>query len=132
MSRQTFDVLEVGDDDALLQGLPELPDIAVCLVGLLGDQAESERNVAAAPRVFATNFTGPARLLGALANAFEPRGSGTIVGIGSVAGDRGRGSKCVYSAANRGWRRSCRVCAHVCRERAYMSSLSSPVSRGLE
>jgi short-subunit dehydrogenase len=38
-----------------------------------------------------------------LANRFEARGSGTLVGISSVAGDRGRASNYVYGSAKAGF-----------------------------
>ncbi len=44
----------------------------------------------AAERVLQTNYVGPALLLGALAERFAARGSGTLVGVSSVAGERGR------------------------------------------
>jgi short-subunit dehydrogenase len=45
---------------------------------------------------------GPAHLLGEFANRMSERGSGTIVGVSSVAGDRGRASNYVYGAAKAG------------------------------
>ncbi len=103
VSRHVFDVLDDASGAAMLDALPSLPDVVVCVVGLLGDQAESERDLDAAARVYAANFTGPARLLAGLANRMEARGSGTIVGVGSVAGDRGRASNYVYGAAKAGF-----------------------------
>jgi NAD(P)-dependent dehydrogenase (short-subunit alcohol dehydrogenase family) len=50
-----------------------------------------------------TNFEGPALLLGALAERFIARRHGTIVGVSSVAGDRGRGSNYVYGASKAGF-----------------------------
>lgn len=49
------------------------------------------------------NFTGPARLLTLLAPELEARGGGQIVGVGSVAGDRGRVGNYVYGAAKAGF-----------------------------
>ena len=48
------------------------------------------------------NYLGPALLLGALAERFEQRGAGVIVGISSVAGERGRASNYVYGSAKAG------------------------------
>lgn len=98
---------QVLEWDALAESLPvealdPLPDLAVCVVGLLGDQAESERDAAAATRVMHTNYTAPALLLGALAQRFERRGSGILVGVASVAGDRGRAVNYVYGSAKAG------------------------------
>ncbi len=52
--------------------------------------------------VMRTNFEGPALLLGLIAERFASRGRGTIIGVSSVAGDRGRGSNYIYGAAKAG------------------------------
>ncbi len=96
------DVTEARDRAALLAGLSVLPDVVVCAVGLLGDQRESEIDPTAAERVMRANYEGPALLLGALAEAFASRGQGVIVGISSVAGERGRASNYVYGSAKAG------------------------------
>ncbi len=83
-------------------GLSRLPDGVICAVGTLGDQALAERDDVEAQRVMQTNFNGPVRYLGELANRFEQRGSGFIAAIGSVAGDRGRASNYCYGAAKAG------------------------------
>jgi hypothetical protein len=53
--------------------------------------------------VLLSNFNGPANLLALIANRFAARGSGTIVGVSSVAGDRGRARNYVYGAAKAGF-----------------------------
>ncbi len=98
-----FDVLQTDGFAAFLDSLPALPDVVICAVGTMGDQAESQRDPAAAARVLRTNFEGPALILGLLAERFEARGSGVIIGISSVAGDRGRASNYVYGAAKAGF-----------------------------
>lgn len=84
------DVLRDDGGASVLNALNPLPDIAVCVVGLLGDQAENQRNPATAERVMRTNYVGPVLLMGTLAERFEQRGGGVLVGVSSVAGDRGR------------------------------------------
>ena len=49
------------------------------------------------------SFTGPARFLQMLAPKLEARGAGLIIGLGSVAGDRGRVGNYVYGAAKSGF-----------------------------
>ena len=96
--------LDILDDPAgFAARLEPLPDIAVCMVGLLGDQAGSEQDPVAAERVIRTNFTGPALMMGALAERFAARGSGSLVGVSSVAGDRGRATNYVYGSAKAGF-----------------------------
>lgn len=94
-----FDALATQTHAAFVDGLEELPSIAVCAVGLLGDQAASERDVNSAIKVMRSNYEGPASILAELANRFAERGSGTLVGISSVAGLRGRATNYVYGSA---------------------------------
>jgi len=98
-----FDALDTGNHAAFLDALPDLPGIAVCAVGLMGDQAENETDAEKAARVMRSNFEGPALILGELANRFAARGSGILVGISSVAGDRGRATNYVYGASKAGF-----------------------------
>ncbi len=98
-----FDALAIESHAAFVEGLPALPEIAVSVVGLMGRQDESERDGAAAARVIRSNYEGPASVLAELANRFEARGRGTLVGVSSVAGDRGRASNYVYGSAKAGF-----------------------------
>ncbi len=98
-----LDVLDLDGHEAFLDGLPALPDIAVSVVGLLGEHAASVADAKAALLVMNTNYVAPSLLLGAIANRMETRGSGVIVGVSSVAGDRGRGSNYVYGSAKAGF-----------------------------
>ncbi|KFE36312.1 SDR family oxidoreductase [Thioclava atlantica] len=98
-----FDALETTRHEAFLSALPELPRIAICAVGHMGEQEENERDTAAAIRVMRSNYEGPASILALLANRFDERGSGTLVGISSVAGERGRATNYVYGSAKAGF-----------------------------
>jgi short-subunit dehydrogenase len=75
----------------------------VSVIGLLGDQARAEADPDHAATIMRSNFEGPALILGLFAERFLSRGSGTIVGISSVAGDRGRASNYVYGSAKAGF-----------------------------
>lgn len=103
VSLHALDILDTEAFDGFVQSLPELPQTAVCVVGLLGDQANAEADPASAALVMRSNFEGPALLMGVLANLFAARGSGTLIGISSVAGDRGRASNYVYGSAKAGF-----------------------------
>ena len=78
--------------------------VAAVLVfyGVLGDQADAERDLAKAREVLAVDFTSAAEWCLAAANLLEAQGSGALVVVGSVAGDRGRQSNYVYGAAKAG------------------------------
>lgn len=96
-----YDLLAAAPE-RLVESLPALPDTVVLMAGLLGDQQESAAQPPIAEIVMRTNFVAPARLLLAFAGKFRERGSGTIIGISSVAGDRGRGSNYIYGASKAG------------------------------
>lgn len=98
-----FDALATDGHETFLDGLKMLPGIAVSAVGLMGDQAENERDQAGASLVMRSNFEGPASVFAHLANRFAERGDGVIIGISSVAGDRGRATNYVYGAAKAGF-----------------------------
>lgn len=103
VSLHAFDVLEMEQAISFIKELDPLPGVAVCAVGVLPDQERAVNDVELATLALRTNFEGPAIVLSALASRFEARGSGTIVGIGSVAGNRGRASNYIYGAAKSGF-----------------------------
>jgi len=80
--------------------ISDMPDLSgvVLAFGFLGDQ-KAARDFNTGKHVIAANFTGAASILGLCANHFEPLHYGFIIGISSVAGDRGRQSNYVYGAA---------------------------------
>jgi short-subunit dehydrogenase len=97
------DMLKPEAFKAFVEGFPELPDAVVCSVGVMGEEAAARRDVALASEIMRSNYEGPALILSLFAEAFAARGSGWIVGISSVAGDRGRGSNYVYGSAKAGF-----------------------------
>ncbi|WP_410209785.1 SDR family oxidoreductase [Aquirhabdus sp.] len=74
-------------------------DVALIAHGTLPDQARAETDLNYAIREFRTNAESVIACLTILANKFEKQGHGVIAVIGSVAGDRGRGSNYLYGSA---------------------------------
>ncbi|MBK5945365.1 short-chain dehydrogenase [Rhodobacter veldkampii DSM 11550] len=79
------------------------PISAAVFAGSMPPQAAIDADPALIEGVVADNFAGPARFLQMLAPVIEARGAGTVVGVGSVAGDRGRLGNYVYGAAKAGF-----------------------------
>jgi decaprenylphospho-beta-D-erythro-pentofuranosid-2-ulose 2-reductase len=102
VSVHRLDVLETERLHAFLDSLPRLPDTVVSVVGEIAVQGQAQIDLGYAARILRTNFEGPALLLGMIAERFLARGHGTIVGVSSVAGDRGRGANYVYGSAKAG------------------------------
>jgi decaprenylphospho-beta-D-erythro-pentofuranosid-2-ulose 2-reductase len=96
-----FDAEATDTHDAFFKsvvaGMPNLSGVVLAF-GFLGDQ-QAARNFSVGAKIIATNFTGAASILSQCANYFEPLQRGFIIGISSVAGDRGRQSNYVYGAA---------------------------------
>lgn len=113
----TFDVLDTASFEGFVAGLPALPEVVISIVGLLGVQQQAESDLAHATAIMRSNYEGPALILGLFAEKFLNRGSGTLVGVSSVAGDRGRASNYVYGSAKAGFS-------------AFLSGLRARASRG--
>jgi len=100
-----IDLAEIGTIEKEAETLVAqygLPSEVVVAYGILGEQARSEQDLAAARENLDTNFTSVALWLLALLKARSNEAPLTIVAIGSVAGDRGRASNFVYGAAKAG------------------------------
>jgi len=76
---------------------------AAVFVGSMPDQSAIDADPALIDGTITDSFTGPARFLQMLAPVLETRGNGMIIGVGSVAGDRGRIANYVYGAAKAGF-----------------------------
>ena len=102
-----LDILDYGSHAAFydaLQGSADKKLVGVITaVGYLGDQGTAQNDFTEAERIINTNFTGVVSLLNLIANDFENRGSGFIVGLSSVAGDRGRKANYIYGSAKAGF-----------------------------
>lgn len=72
-------------------------------VGSMPEQEAIDTDPALVDGTIADSFTGPARLLTTLAPLLEDKQAGTVVGVGSVAGDRGRLGNYVYGASKAGF-----------------------------
>jgi NAD(P)-dependent dehydrogenase (short-subunit alcohol dehydrogenase family) len=77
-------------------------DHVLIAYGVLGEQSRAESDEAHAAQVLGTNFLSPALWCLAVADVLERQGSGALIAIGSVAGDRGRRSNYVYGSAKAG------------------------------
>ncbi|MEO5365431.1 MAG: SDR family oxidoreductase [Magnetococcus sp. WYHC-3] len=96
----------LADDTTLANfaaGLNPLPTVVFCAVGLLGDPPRSLDDPDTTRQVMMSNFVGPAQMLTLLARRYRDSGSGTLIGVSSVAGDRGRGSNFAYGSAKAGF-----------------------------
>ena len=100
-----FDALQITQLPGLAARVREAAgefELVLLVFGYMGDQERVRRDPGEMARTLETNFTAAALTLGHLANYLEKRGSGGIIAVTSVAGDRGRQSNYVYGAAKGG------------------------------
>lgn len=98
-----FDALDKKSHDVYLQTLNHVPDITICAFGYLGDQEVAQQSWKEAESIIDTNYSGAVSILGHVSNYYVSQNKGMIVGIGSVAGDRGRQSNYLYGSAKAGF-----------------------------
>lgn len=94
-----LDILDYDSHQSFYNNLKEKPFGVISAVGYLGNQEKAQSDFSEAEKIIDTNYTGVVNLFNIIAYDFEKRRSGFIVGISSVAGDRGRKSNYVYGAA---------------------------------
>jgi decaprenylphospho-beta-D-erythro-pentofuranosid-2-ulose 2-reductase len=100
---QYFDALDYGSHEAFYASLPHVPEVTVCAFGYLGDQEKGLTDWKETQRILGTNYIGAVSILNIIASDYARLKKGIIVGISSVAGDRGRGSNFLYGSAKAGF-----------------------------
>jgi short-subunit dehydrogenase len=99
----SFDATDFSSHAGFYAGLPVQPDITVCVFGYLGDQEKAQQDWPEAAAIINTNYTGAVSILNIVAESYAARQQGAIVGISSVAGERGRQSNYIYGSAKAGF-----------------------------
>jgi decaprenylphospho-beta-D-erythro-pentofuranosid-2-ulose 2-reductase len=99
----SFDALDYASHDRFLDSLNPKPDVTICVFGYLGDAMKARNNWSEANLILQSNYTGAVSILDKIANEYISQKKGTIVGISSVAGERGRQSNYHYGSAKAGF-----------------------------
>ena len=94
-----FDALDYHSHTYFFNTLQPKPDVSICVFGILDDEDQAFDNWNLTERMIDTNYTGAVSILNVIAKFYIAQKKGTIIGISSVAGDRGRASKLIYSSA---------------------------------
>jgi len=103
ISTYEFDVLKTETHQNFIKNLEKIPSIVICSIGFMGEQKENENKSELRNKVLRTNFEGPINIISDFANIYEKQKYGTIVGISSVAGERGKSSNYIYGSAKAGF-----------------------------
>ncbi|MCT9076307.1 decaprenylphospho-beta-D-erythro-pentofuranosid-2-ulose 2-reductase [Streptomyces fulvoviolaceus] len=99
-----FDALDPRSHETVLGKVFSEGDIDMVLLafGILGDQAQDEREPVAAVRVAQTNYTGAVSAGLVSARALQSQGHGSLVVLSSVAGERARRANFIYGSSKAG------------------------------
>ncbi len=98
-----LDILDFESHTSFYNSLLEKPFGVISVVGYLGRQEVAEVDFLEATKIVATNYLGNISLLNIIANDFVKRRNGFIIGISSVAGDRGRKKNYIYGSSKAGF-----------------------------
>jgi decaprenylphospho-beta-D-erythro-pentofuranosid-2-ulose 2-reductase len=99
------DLANTGDVMAAFAGFVDTlggVDHVLLAYGILGDQKTGEQDTTLAAASLKVNFTSVAAWALVAADALERQAHGSLVVLGSVAGDRGRRANFIYGAAKSG------------------------------
>jgi short-subunit dehydrogenase len=98
-----FDALDFTAHATFYNSLSPKPDVTICVIGYMNDNEKVIADWSDTLRTINTNYTGAVSILNIIAADYAQRGSGTIVGISSVAGNRGRQSNYIYGSSKAGF-----------------------------
>jgi decaprenylphospho-beta-D-erythro-pentofuranosid-2-ulose 2-reductase len=101
-----FDACDTTSHPAFLRHVVEGDERlagVVAAFGFLGDAERAAADFNQAADIIAVNYTGAVSVLTAAATQLADRGGGFILGLSSVAGDRGRQSNYIYGSAKGGF-----------------------------
>jgi len=92
-----FDALDYSSHASFFNGLK--PDITITIFGVMYEEDDAFADWTLAERMISTNYTGAVSILNIAARHYIGQQKGAIIGISSVAGDRGRASKLIYGSS---------------------------------
>ncbi len=98
-----FDAQDYDSHREFYKSLDPSPDGVIVAFGYTGEQDKAQSDFNETKKVIDSNYTGAVSILEIIATDFEIQKKGFIIGISSVAGDRGRMSNYIYGSAKAGF-----------------------------
>ena len=98
-----FDVTDTASHPDFFETHKENVEGVISFIGFMGEQETSQKDFKQAEQVVMSNYTGLISVFELFAADFEAKESGFLVGVSSVAGDRGRKSNYIYGSAKAGF-----------------------------
>jgi len=98
-SMHAFDALQYHTHMLFFEHLNPKPEITISIFGIMDDEEDAFNDWDLTQRMINTNYTGAVSILNIAAKYYTGCKKGAIIGISSVAGDRGRASKLIYGSS---------------------------------
>jgi decaprenylphospho-beta-D-erythro-pentofuranosid-2-ulose 2-reductase len=102
-SAYLFDADSKDQHASFFQQLHTVPDITIYVIGYMNEGTTTFKDPGETEKTISSNFTGAVSILNIVAENYAARKQGTLIGISSVAGDRGRQSNFIYGSAKAGF-----------------------------
>jgi short-subunit dehydrogenase len=94
-----FDATDFDSHMHFYENLDPKPNGVLLAFGYFADQQKVQQDFQQIRKILETNLVGAISILEVIAADFEKRGHGFIIGISSVAGERGRKGNYIYGSA---------------------------------
>jgi decaprenylphospho-beta-D-erythro-pentofuranosid-2-ulose 2-reductase len=94
-----FDALNFESHHSFYDQLTPKPDVTVYVIGYMNENERVIGDWNETLQTINTNYTGAVSILNIVASDYATKQKGTIVGISSVAGNRGRQSNYIYGSS---------------------------------
>jgi len=98
-----FDITNFQMHQEFYNSLTTKPLGVIIAAGVMYDQKDAQSSIQKTLDTLYVNYVGAVCILNIIANDFEHRKSGFIIGVSSVAGDRGRKANYIYGSAKAGF-----------------------------
>lgn len=94
-----FNGSKYNEHEDFWKSLPALPEVVISIFGYLGNQEAANSDFDEAYNIMASNYIGQVSLINKYVQKVKGNKESTIIGISSVAGERGRKSNYIYGSA---------------------------------
>lgn len=98
-----FDITSYDTHEDFYRSLKKRPIGVIVVSGYMAEQIAAQKEWIETLNTINVNYTGALSILNIVANDFEKERIGFIVGVSSVAGDRGRKANYIYGSAKAGF-----------------------------
>lgn len=101
-STHSFNATAFDTHEAFFRSLAVVPDITVLVFGYMDTNEATTTDQLKLLNTIHVNYTGAVSILNIISRTYKSLGTGSIAGISSVAGERGRATNYVYGSAKAG------------------------------